>query len=52
MKIVTTYNHPPIPTREFDWYAVDDDTYDGTGPVGSGATEQEAIDDLLEQIGD
>lgn len=39
------------------WIAVDDDTYDGPGgpgergsPIGSGVTEKEAIDDLLEQI--
>jgi hypothetical protein len=44
---------PPIPIRQFDWSAIDDDTYDGTDdshcPIGRGATEQEAIDDLLEQ---
>jgi len=33
------------------WYAVDDDTYDGPGSlIGQGRTEQEAIDDLKEQI--
>ena len=46
MKIVTN--------RIFDyiyWMAVDDDTYDGPGSaIGVGRTEQEAIDDLLEQI--
>jgi hypothetical protein len=35
----------PIPC--FEWSAVDDDTYDYDQPVGYGATEQEAIDDLL-----
>jgi len=33
------------------WIAVDDDTYDGPGSlIGIGRTEQEAIDDFLEQI--
>lgn len=50
MKIVTEHVYPPIPMRQFDWSAVDGDTYDGSGPVGTGATEQEAIADLLEQV--
>lgn len=53
MKIRTTYAPPPIPLRQFDWSAVDDDTYDGAedsgtrNQVGYGRTEQEAIDDLM-----
>src|SRR5262249_26693458 len=49
--------YPPIPDRRWDWCAVDDDTYDAdydsergfysNCPIGYGATEQEAIDDLL-----
>jgi hypothetical protein len=36
----------PIPC--FEWSAWDDETYDGEGcPVGSGKTEQDAIDDLM-----
>lgn len=50
MKIVTDYWAKPIPDRSHDWSAVDDETYDGGGPIGWGATEQEAIGDLLEQI--
>ena len=50
MKIKTDYWLKPIPMRNFDWTAVDDDTYDGTGPVGCGRTRDEAIADLLEQI--
>ncbi len=54
MKIKTTYVFPPIPLRCFDWSAIDDDTYDGAEdshcPIGHGATEQEAIDDLMRQI--
>jgi hypothetical protein len=53
MKISTSYDPPPIPIRSFDWMAVDDDTYDGPGsPIGLGATEQEAIADLLDQLED
>lgn len=53
MKIKTEYWAKPIPIRSHDWSAVDDDTYDGPGcPIGSGATEQQAIDDLLEQMED
>ena len=52
--IVTSFDYPPIPVRCFDWSAVTEN-YDGAPdagwqPVGHGATEQEAIDDLLEQI--
>lgn len=51
MTIKTQCICPPIPVRSFDWCAVDDDTYDGPGcPIGYGATEQEAIDDLLAQL--
>lgn len=54
MKIKTSYVYPPIPQRTMDWQAWDDDTYDGAedshSPIGWGATEQEAIDDLKEQL--
>jgi hypothetical protein len=51
MQIVTHYDYPPIPIRCFDWSAIDYDTYDGPGcPVGRGATEQEAITDLLKKL--
>lgn len=59
LKISTNFDYPPIPVRDMDWSAVDDSTYDcdcdqdgffSTCPIGRGATEQEAIDDLLEQI--
>jgi hypothetical protein len=50
-KIVTRHDPKPIPTNRFDWSAIDDNTYDGPGcPVGYGATEAEAIADLLDQI--
>lgn len=56
MKLRTTYDPKPIPIRHFDWSAIDDDTYDGSedsktrGQVGYGATEAEAVADLLEQL--
>jgi hypothetical protein len=56
MKIVTHYVYPPIPIRQFDWSAIDEDTYDGAEdsscPIGYGATEQAAIDDLLDNMND
>lgn len=54
MKIETNYWAKPIPDRRFDWSATYDN-YEGgdgynepAGPSGHGATEQEAIDDLLD----
>jgi hypothetical protein len=52
-KIRTHNEFPPIPDRRFDWSAVDDNAYDGEGsPIGHGATEQEAIRDLIAQLED
>jgi hypothetical protein len=56
--IITTQSHenpnlfrpPPIPIRDFDWSAIDDDTYDYDAPIGQGPTEAAAIADLLQQI--
>jgi hypothetical protein len=51
MNIKTIFVHPPIPNRDFDWSAIDDETYDGPGsPIGQGPTEEAAIADLLEQL--
>jgi len=51
MNIRTHYDPPPIPMRDSDWSAYDDDTYDGPGSlIGWGATEAEAIADLQEQL--
>lgn len=54
----TSFDYPPIPVRSMDWSAVtdnydadcDQDGFFSTSPIGHGATEQEAIDDLLCQI--
>jgi ribosomal protein L37AE/L43A len=52
--IKTVCQNPPIPIRDFDWAAYDDNTYDGAPDagkqcVGYGATEQEAIEDFNAQ---
>jgi hypothetical protein len=61
MKIVAHYDPPPIPVRNFDWHAIDADTYDcdcdqdgffSLAPIGYGRTEAEAIGDLMEQLED
>jgi hypothetical protein len=52
MRIKTFYDPPSIPMRCSDWSAIDDDTYDYDQPVGYGATEQEAIEDLLWKLDD
>ena len=57
VKIHTNFDYPPIPVRCLDWSAVTDD-YDGAedsstrSQIGRGATEQEAINDLLDQLED
>lgn len=42
----TEYWRKPGPTNKFDWSAVRD-SYEPPMPVGYGATEQEAVADLL-----
>jgi hypothetical protein len=51
VQIVASPNYPPITLRGFDWKAIDADSYDGHGcPIGYGATADEAIADLKEQL--
>ena len=52
--IRTSFDYPPIPLRSMDWSAVYDD-YEGgdgydepAGPIGHGATEAEAVLDLID----
>lgn len=48
-RITTAQINPPIPIRGFDWSAC----FDGCEPgdlVGYGATEDEAVKDLLGQV--
>ena len=59
----TTFVNPPIPIRNLDWFACDDNTYDAEYdydagqyvsrcPSGQGATEIEAINTLLDRMGE
>lgn len=52
MRIVTEYWPVPIAQRDFDWTAIDEETYDGSenSPVGYGRTERAAIRDLKEKF--
>jgi hypothetical protein len=47
-KIITIKHCPPIPVRDYDWSALRED-YDEGDLIGYGITEQDAIDDLVEQ---
>jgi hypothetical protein len=51
LHIVTCFEHPPTPCPPF-WHAWDDNLGADSSPYGQGATEQEAIDDLLDQLED
>ena len=48
-EIVTSFQNPPIPTRDYDWAAYTTD-YEGGDPIGYGPTESAAIQDLLDQL--
>lgn len=49
--ISVSAEHPPVPSREYDYSAVDRNTYDGEGcPIGRGSTPAAAAEDLLAQI--
>jgi hypothetical protein len=50
-KIITSFLNPPIPVRCMDWQATYEG-YEGGDAIGNGATEQEAIDNLIEQTED
>lgn len=61
IELNTSFVYPAIPTRNFDWSAIDSNTFDADFageedgyvthcPHGAGETEIEAINDLLEQI--
>lgn len=46
--IITSYDYPPIPTRDYDWSAIREG-YDEGDLIGYGKTEQDAINDLVRQ---
>jgi hypothetical protein len=54
MKIIVTYDPPPIGTRAMDWCAVDKNTYGGDprDPIGFGPTREAAILELINQFAD
>jgi len=54
MKIITTFDFPPIGTRDMDWSAIDDSTYGGepNDRIGYGPTREKAILDLINQFAD
>ena len=45
-KIITSFDAPPIPVRVWDW-AAKRESYEAGDLIGFGATEDEAIEDLL-----
>ena len=45
-KILTSYDYPSIPIRDYDWSAFRED-YDEGDLIGYGETEQSAINDLI-----
>lgn len=47
LPVVTSYICPPIPTNRFDWCAYPEGCEED-GNYGWGATEQEAIENLME----
>ena len=49
LRIVTSYQHPPTPFPPF-WEAHDDCMGADTSPIGRGATEAEAVEDLIAQL--
>jgi hypothetical protein len=46
--IITTFVHPPIPDRNYDWQAARSG-WDLGEPLGFGPTPELAINDLLEE---
>jgi hypothetical protein len=46
--IITSHVYPPIPTRDHDWCAYRDGDEERSSRYGWGATEQEAIADLID----
>ncbi len=56
MRFSTSFDYPPIPIRDYDYSAIDADTYDGApdagaraSRIGRGRTAAAAIADLAEQ---
>ena len=50
-KVLTSFDQKPIPNRHCDWEAVTEH-YEPGDPIGYGATEKEAFEDLQQQLDD
>jgi len=50
MNIVTSHDCPPLPIRSYDWSAHIKGQEEPGDPIGYGATEAEAIEDLLWKV--
>ena len=48
--IVTTFIHPPIPVRCFDWQAYYEDEGEEAGRYGYGTTKEAAIKELKQKF--
>lgn len=48
MELITKYDPKPIPSRQFDWSCVDQNYEEGC-VIGYGETEEQAIQDYMEQ---
>jgi hypothetical protein len=51
MRISTHFTDAPIGMRDYDWLAIDDDSYEPGCPIGYGATRGEAIANLMAKLG-
>jgi hypothetical protein len=49
-EITLSFDYPPIPVRDFDWSAIDRNSYEPGAPIGRGPTAEAALRDLLDQI--
>lgn len=50
MSVITEHISPPIPIRSHDWRAWDDEVDPEIGLSGWGATEVEAVNDLMGKL--
>lgn len=48
-RVIITFECPPLPTRQYDWSAVEPG-YEPGDAIGYGATEDEAIADLSKKL--
>ena len=51
-KIITCFERPPVADRFLDWSATLDDYEGASCPIGHGATEREAVMNLLDLLTD